>query len=268
MKLIRILRSHRPSFSMADNAVSLTAPRSWRELTQEQLRYVFTLLATFADHTMVKTYMFIRFTGIHVVRKDRFGWQCYVRTTWWGKRKAFTLQAWQIESLLQQLNYIDTYEGMGVRLEDIHGLHAVDILFHDLSFLDYLNAEKYYQLYMQSHDDQFIEKLALILYRKKDGSMAKRVRLSAGEMLGVYMWYADVKYQFSQAFKYFFKRIDPEDAEDFDMRAAMDTQIRALTEGDITKENEILQASCWRALTELNAKAREADEFNRKYNKQ
>jgi hypothetical protein len=36
--------------------IELTAPRSWGELTQEQLRYVFYLLATFADMAVVKTY--------------------------------------------------------------------------------------------------------------------------------------------------------------------------------------------------------------------
>ena len=37
----------------------------------------------------------------------------------------------------------------------------------------------------------------------------------------------------------------------------MDAQIRALTKGDITKEKEILALDTWRALTELNAQARE-----------
>ena len=37
----------------------------------------------------------------------------------------------------------------------------------------------------------------------------------------------------------------------------MDAQIRALTKGDVTKEGEILQLDTWRALTELNAQAKE-----------
>ena len=47
----------------------------------------------------------------------------------------------------------------------------------------------------------------------------------------------------------------------------MDAQIRALTEGDITKEETIKALPCWRALTELNEKAREAKEFHEKYDK-
>ena len=39
---------------------------------------------------------------------------------------------------------------------------------------------------------------------------------------------------------------------------APDAQIRALTAGDITKEPAVLKTETHRALTELNAKAREA----------
>ena len=46
-----------------------------------------------------------------------------------------------------------------------------------------------------------------------------------------------------------------------ELRQAMNAQIRALTGGDITKEAAILQMDCWRALTELDAKAREAEEM-------
>ena len=44
-------------------------------------------------------------------------------------------------------------------------------------------------------------------------------------------------------------------------------QLRALTQGDVTKEEMIKNMDCWRALTELNEKAREAAEFETKYGK-
>jgi hypothetical protein len=44
----------------------------------------------------------------------------------------------------------------------------------------------------------------------------------------------------------------------------MNTQIRALTGGDITKEQQVLEMDCWRALTELNAKAADQEEIERK----
>ena len=50
-----------------------------------------------------------------------------------------------------------------------------------------------------------------------------------------------------------------------DMRRNIDAQIRALTKGDITKEHEILSLDAIRALTELDAQAREYDELQRRY---
>ena len=44
---------------------------------------------------------------------------------------------------------------------------------------------------------------------------------------------------------------------------SMNTQIRALTKGDITKEKEILAMDVYRALTELDAQAEEYNELKR-----
>ena len=47
------------------------------------------------------------------------------------------------------------------------------------------------------------------------------------------------------------------------LREATNAQIRALTGGDITKENQIMNMDTHRALTELDAKAREAEEYRK-----
>ena len=49
------------------------------------------------------------------------------------------------------------------------------------------------------------------------------------------------------------------------LKDAVNAQIRALTKGDITKEKEVLAIDTWRAFTELDAIAKEYDEFNQKY---
>jgi hypothetical protein len=267
MRILKTLRSRQPFFSTDDGSLNLTAPKEWKELTQSQLHYVLMLLSTFTEHTVIKTYMLIRFSGIHVINKDRYGWKCFVRTTWWGKRKFFNIQTWQVESLLKQFDYIDSYEDYDVRLEDIRNLHAVDVNLHGVRFIDYLNAEKSYQSFMMQQEDRFIENLALILYRKENGSMARHLKMDSAQLLGTYLWYSHVKMVFGQAFPHFFKKLGADDVEDFDIIDAINTQIRALTDGDVTKEETIYNIPCWRALTELDRKAQEADEFNKKYNK-
>ena len=66
-------------------------------------------------------------------------------------------------------------------------------------------------------------------------------------------------------FHHFFQPIqsmgDTDQPEIPDLMGAMNAQIRTLTGGDVTKEKEVLQMDCWRALTELDAKAHDIQEL-------
>ncbi len=79
------------------------------------------------------------------------------------------------------------------------------------------------------------------------------------------MWYSRIKSVFAEQFPYFFKSgNNSEEDSDYNFVTAMNAQIRALTDGDITKEQEVLHMDTWRALTELNEKAREAEEYQKR----
>ena len=274
MRLFRTLRTHRPT-SLADGSIDLYAPTSWRKMTQRQLRYVLTLLSLWENLTTVKTYMLIRLSGIHVegetvrtAREQPKSWRCWFRPAWWKPRVWFTLEAWQVQSMIHQFDFIDPFDGMDVRLERIHGCRAVDDILDHYPFGDYLMAEQYYQLAVSSGKPEMTERLACFLYVRRDGSHPRRLRLSPAEQMGTLRWFAHVKSVFAERWPHFFRKVDADAGElDIDLMGAMDAQIRALTEGDITKEETIKRLPCWRALTELNEKAREAKEFHEKYDK-
>ena len=272
MRIFKTLRTHRPTF-LADGSIDLYAPTEWRKMTQRQLRYVLTLLAMFDNLTVVKTYMLVRLSGIHVegdtmrvTRSHPKSFSCWFRPAWWKPRKWFTLEPWQVESLIRQFDFIDQFDSMDVRLERIHGCRAVDDILDHYPFGDYLMAEQYYQLAVSSGKTEMIERLACFLYVQRNGKHPKQLSLSPAEQMGTLRWFAHVKTHFAERWPYFFRKVDADIEEmDIDLMGAMDTQIRALTEGDITKEETIKQLPCWRALTELNQKAREAKEFHEKY---
>ena len=274
MRIFRTLRTRRPTF-LADGSIDIYAPTSWRKMTQQQLRYVLTLLSMWEDMDRVKTYMLIRFSGIHicgyterVTRDQPKAFSCWFRPAWWKARHWFTLEPWQVASLISQFDFIDQFDGMDVRLERIHGCRAVDDILDHYPFGDYLLAEQYYQLAVSSGKPEMIDKLATFLYVKRNGKHPKRLSLSPAEQMGTLRWFAHVKSYFAERWPYFFRRVDTDIEElDIDIVGAMDTQIRALTDGDITKEETIKALPCWRALTELNEKAREAKEFYEKYDK-
>ena len=274
MRIFRTLRTHRPTF-LADGSIDFYAPTSWQKMTQLQLRYVLMLLSMWESMERVKTYMLVRFAGFHIhgytqrVTHDQpLAYSCWFRPAWWKPRKWFTLEAWQVESMIRQFDFIDPFDGMDVRLERIQGCRAVDDILDHYPFGDYLMAEQYYQLAVSSGKPEMIDKLACFLYVKRNGRHPRRLSLSPAEQMGTLRWFAHVKSVFAERWPYFFRKVDADIEElDIDLMGAMDAQVRALTEGDITKENTIRALPCWRALTELNEKAREAKEFHEKYDK-
>jgi len=260
---------------LADGSIDLYAPTEWRKMTQAQLRYVLTMLSIFDQLPVIKTYMLVRLSGIHVegltvrtAREEPKSFRCWVRTAWWKPRRWFTLEAWQVQSFIRQFDFIDQFDAMDVRLERIRGCRAVDDILDHYPFGDYLMAEQYYQLAVMSGKPEMIERLACYLYVTSSGKHPAHLRLSPAEQMGTLRWFAHVKSVFAERWPHFFRKVDATIEEmDIDLMGAMDTQIRALTDGDITKEETIKALPCWRALTELNEKAREAKEFHEKYDK-
>lgn len=264
MRAMRTARNRRCTYSKADG-LSLTAPRSWGELSQDELRLVFRLQSRYAEPVVVKTLLLLRLCGLRVRRKVAGGALVSLR----GQQGSpiIYIAAWQLQSLLHQLDYIDTYEGMGVRLARLQGLHAVDVNLHGLCFADYLNVEKAYQHFLMREDPRFLSEMGRILYRTSDGDAVERLTLSGMEQVAVLAWWAYVKSLFARRFPHLFKPAGQtgERPDAWKLQEAFDAQLRALTDGDVTKEGDVEAVDCWRALTELDAKAREAAEFNAKY---
>ena len=162
--------------------------------------------------------------------------------------------------MIKQLEFVDGYETFDVRLESIGGFMAVDGLLHRVMYKDYLNMEKYYQGYLATKQHRYALGLAKLLY---PGGVQS---IDDAELTNCVMWFSYVKKMFSKSFRHFFKPY-PGGGKSVDWVEQMNAQIRALTDGDITKESAVLEKDCWRVLTELDAKAREAEEFRKKYPK-
>ena len=104
--------------------------------------------------------------------------------------------------------------------------------------------------------------MAAVLYAKED------ISPDASETLGIFYWWATVKDMVSAMFPHLFSTTTGDDQAPptyDEMRRTIDTQLRALTKGDITKERDILSMETMRALTELDAQAREYEEIKEKY---
>lgn len=256
----------RPSSLAADGSLRLHAPQSWAELTQEQLRYVLSLLTQGWDEWQVRTYLFSRLCGVKVLNEKKDGWLCETELEN-GKSVRFFLQLWQIQSFCEQFDYIYDGKGADNRLDTIGSCKAVDVDLQGYPFINYIICDNYYQQFLRSDktSDAPLREMASKLYLNADGKEPESIKCSPAELMGVFLWFTYVKTLFSESFPHLFKPAG--NVGEYDPTAAMDAQIRALTGGDITKEEQIQNSNVWRALTELDAKAREAEELDNKLKK-
>ena len=243
--------------SSADH-IDLAAPTTWEELNDDQLRYVLTMMVEGVDVETLAILCFIRFTGIFVRRRTREGYVCEL-----GK-SVFFLRAWQIAEFAGQFDFLRHPERCRRRLEAIGGGKAPDVDLHGVEFRVYLTAENLYQAVavaaqggeLQEEQKSALDELIRITYDVPSGSFSDVERLS------VFLWWTYVKTNFREMFPRLFRPGNPNG--EYDPMAAMNAQIRALTDGDITKEETVFTSDVWRALTELEAKMRDYDTINSK----
>lgn len=242
--------------------INITLPKSWAELSNEQLYYVFDLICDSLSGSQIRAYCFFRWSGLGVVcrygdgyilRKNRL--ECYVTGD-------------IVAGAMRSLMYLESMPERPVRIGKIRKHYAYEAELDDVPFEKYLYVENLYQGYLRTQNHQLLQEMGQILYD------CEGVHFNQAEKLNVFYWWTSLKNYFSQLFPNFFVPAGaPSDGNLLgnpkpigqQLREAMNAQIRALTKGDITKEKEVLALPTPRALTELDALAKEAEEIRRKY---
>ena len=257
----------------------ITLPTSWADLSQNQLAYLLRcfintqrLFSNMAPREAVRPDAYsalvyaavgakclVRWGGIHIISRAVDGWLVRIN------KVEGLVDTLVVAAAVNRLSWISTPPSVPVRLDRIGEGRAVAADFSDgVSFGDYLALENFWQGYCATVDDSLLLEMAKILYKSPE-LMAKEY-----ELLGVFYWFLAVKSHLSKLFPHFFQPVDSvlggaSSPSYDDLRRAADTQIRALTKGDPVKEAEVLALPVLRALTELDAKAREYQEFKKKY---
>lgn len=239
--------------------LDISVPCSWRELDDTQLRFLYGLLSKGKSLSQIKCSCLLKWGKIQVLR--RIGGVFVVL----HKGIEYPISAVQVAECLAALDWIGEIPSYPVRISRIGTRKAVRADIQDISFGDYISLENLYQGYLQTHNDSLLQEMGLVLYR------AKNLKLSSVEMVGVFYWFSAVKRMMAGMFRHFYKAVDNTAEASLPSReqlvSAMNSQIRALTGGDITKERLVLDMDCWRALVELDAKAKDYDEIKKAYHK-
>ena len=244
-------------------AFSISLPQSWSELSDQQLLFFFRQVAHDLPLEEVLPLCLCKWAHLSVLCHDG-SHRVLVRQR--ETKREVWLADWQLVFAMQTLKFLGQFAPMPVRIARLQGAVAQPADLQGVAFSDYLALENLYQGFLHTQSYECLSDMAHLLYPK----LSDKAVLSQAELLSVFYWVASVKLYFTKLFPNFFSAVpegkrnlldSPDNAIGETLRQAMNAQIRALTAGDITKEKRVLEMDCWRALTELDAKAKEAEEM-------
>lgn len=248
--------------------VRFTVPVSWEQLTQQQLHFVLKLYYLYGSHpsglTVVKVHALRYFCGFEVIRHTDAGWLCRLQES----GKEFLLNAELLPSMEEQLSWLEQPEDMTVRIENVCGYEAANMWLQKLHFGHYLALENHYQNYLQGHEQKQLDRMLHYLYGIPVNPYLD-IPVEPYVLLSAFFWFTAVKKRFSQIFPHFLKRAgNGRQTGTWQTQFEMtQMQIRLLTKGDVTRYQQVIDSDTWQALYELDALARDSEEFKRKYGK-
>ena len=244
--------------------IDLKAPRNYSEMTEKQTRFVASLMLFGMEEESIWVRSFVRFSGLKPKgsKDDRYFFKVK------GTKQTVSLTFDEINAFSKTLKFI-TGNHLGMKPVTIRGFIPMDSRWENMTFLQYLEAENFYQAYVHTKDEQYLTKLIATLYLKKgkkydNNDTNKRVRrlsrCNKVTKMCVMMWAMGVKEFLTSKFPDLFAPVlnAPSRSGAPDMYAIIQNQVRMLTDGDITKREKVLEALAWDALEELNAQVKEA----------
>ncbi len=237
------------------NTLNFKFPKRWADLTQKQLKAVFIFLSVYKDNPYVALLrVTLYFANMVIVKADNGHARCRIVSD--NGIIDCTLSAEDITALTEALSWIRLPGAVPVLLDEVGKGAAIDKLLRGIPFSAYIQLDNLFQGYLMSHNTDAVASMADIIYPDR-----KRVQLKGFEVYAITLWYTQLKEMFVAEFPNFFRRTGNLTSQS--VLNAMNAQIRALTGGDVTKEQDVLAIDTWRALTELDAKAQEAEEFKK-----
>ncbi|MBE6311319.1 MAG: hypothetical protein E7080_09750 [Bacteroidales bacterium] len=240
--------------------ISIVVPKSWQELTDTQLYYIYNLFAYNLSLGQIKTFCLMKWGKMKALHRYGDGYMLQQ-----GKTK-FVVTAELLADAIHALDWIDELPSSPVRISSIYKAKALDAAFIGVPLEKFLYCDNLYQGYLETQNHALLVQMAEVLYDKEN------IKINQAEKISIFYWWATLKSLLSRSFPTFLQPMPVGMDNLLDdnnigkrLQDAMNAQIRALTKGDITKEKEVLAMDTWRAMTELEAQAKEYEEIKRKY---
>ncbi len=253
------------------NTINLTTPANWLELSNKQLKFVSKLfMSEFASaQTSFLTLALIFFTKIKIKETGSLSYRLKV-----PKQKSFRISASLLLTITSTLQWLLDEVTEIKPLRSIAFAKPVNYRLHNTNFEVFLAAENYYIAFEQTKDPVHLNNLVACLYylplqKFNEKKIQKRSRYFTLVPLHVkytvFLWYSGFRYIVSKKCPDLFSsNKKASNQAKIVIKDHILGLIRGLTEGDVTKTNNIYKTDTWTALYELDAKAKEGREFREK----
>ena len=240
---------------------NLSLPTSWASLSDKQLLMVYGLFARDLSASEVKTLCLMKWNKLEVLNEHPKNTFLVKR----GKEKVL-LTSKQIQEASASLDFLDSFPPEPIRLSRIGRHRALPADFENVPFEKFLYADNLYAGFLHTKSENLLLQMAQVLYD------CEHIKPSQAQLVSVFYWFASLKQYFAMLFPHFFQPMSSDNGGNLlggssnlfaQLRDSTNAQIRALTGGDVTKEEAIKKMDTHRALTELDAKARESEEYRK-----
>lgn len=251
MKKIREVFSSKP--------LSVEIPKNWKELSVKQLRLVCNLFAAELFQDSFDFILFFRLAGISLVEYDssdafivKKGDEFYRVSSSCGFAIADAV-AW-----VHEVPDIRDIEPIGKLIHK----SALQMALEKATLAEFIAADSLYFGYISTNNQDIADDLIRIL-------CPKIKKIKSWHRPAAVLWFSALKKYLADRFNFLYSQSDPNDifksntASPTAIRDSADAMIRALTKGDITLEERVLESNLYRALTELNQLAKEYQELKK-----
>lgn len=245
--------------------MNINLPLSWSDLTDRQLLDFFTLLSNDHSFEEILTLCLLRWGNLRVLRRLPSGGYIVKQRAKLKTEAVLSLR--QIHNATNTLAFLKSFPPFPTRITQIGRAKAITADFQGVPFSNFIAVDNYYQGFLQTQDYDLLRQAATLLYPS-----VKQETLTTAHCLMVFYWITSLKQYLARLFPHFLQSV-PRDPDNLlgtsatafgdTLCAAVNAQIRALTGGDITKETAVLEMDTWRALTELDAKAKDCEDMKK-----
>lgn len=241
--------------------VSLSMPHSWKELSVEQLLFVSKQMLILRDKTrqefLIKSFIHLVGLQVYHTKKGEGENSAYLFRDKRSK-KTFVLYIDQIVSLSKECNFLLEKISPFTPLPKIKGKKPRDFYMYESVFDEFLSALIYFQKFQETQEFTWIDKLTSIFYPCKKWNLdkvdkrAKKFKyVPMYKKYTCFLWFGAILNYLSKVYPYIFGSGSSGEVE---LEEMVNGMLDILNDGDITKDETILNMNTYRVLSAINKK--------------